>query len=329
MIKTINIFYDEPQNDRWIKYDRYPRNLIRRLIRGKKRPGGVGMIVLNLMKGLDLLGVPYRLNDYRYARAHPEEIVCLIGMPFLLYTRSWKNPILFGAGIFSHPISCPDLLSRYPQVKKILVPGEWMRRMFEPFYQEKVMAWPVGIDTAKWSPDIKGATIIDFLLYDKVRWQHDRYEQDLLQPVRDLLDSRGFSYQVITYGQYQPEELAAALKTCKSALFFCEHETQGLAYQQILSTNTPILAWDRGGYWQDPAYFPDQVKYGPVSSVPYWDERCGITFTGMSDFELKLNLFVAGLPGFKPRDYIMENLTLEKCAEAYVHIYNEILRAQR
>ncbi|SDE03905.1 hypothetical protein SAMN05216464_103424 [Mucilaginibacter pineti] len=280
------------------------------------------------MKGLDRLGVTYRLNDYRYASKHPEEIVCIIGMPYLLYTKSWRNPIIFGAGIYSHAIECPDLLLRYPNVKRVLVPGEWMRQMFEPFYGEKVIAWPVGTDTDQWSPEIKQAPEYDFLIYNKIRWQHDYYEETLLAPIRAVLEKKGLSYRTITYGHYKPEELLAGLQLCKNVLFLCEHETQGLAYQQILATGTPVLAWDRGGFWQDPAYYPQRVQFSPVSSVPYWDKRCGLTFTAFSDFESKLTAFLIGARDFRPRDYVMENLTLEKCADNYLGIYNQILQEQ-
>jgi len=102
----------------------------------------------------------------------------------------------------------------------------------------------------------------------------------------------------------------------------CEHETQGLAYQQILSTNTPILAWDRGGYWQDPEYYPGRVCYEPVTSVPYWDRRCGETFSALSDFATALKTFTGALAknGYSSRKYILENLTLEKCASEYMNI---------
>ena len=64
----LNIFYEEPDPDRWIKFDRYPRKLIRRVIRGKDRPGGVMMVALGLMAGLDKLNVPYRFNDFSYIK---------------------------------------------------------------------------------------------------------------------------------------------------------------------------------------------------------------------------------------------------------------------
>ena len=92
----------------------------------------------------------------------------------------------------------------------------------------------------------------------------------------------------------------------------------------LQTTNTPILAWDRGGYWQDPYYYPDKVKYQPVSSVPYWDERCGMKFEDAADFEPQLEAFLNNLQQFSPRNYILENLTLEHCARNYLNIYRQV-----
>ncbi|HEY4197355.1 MAG TPA: hypothetical protein VGM63_17555, partial [Mucilaginibacter sp.] len=323
-VKPLNLFYEEPDPDRWIRFDRYPRRLIRRIIRGKMQPGGVGIITVNLKKGLDKLGVPYRMNDYNYIKKHPEEIACIIGKPQVLFERKWVNPVILGAGVYSHPIECPNLFSKYPNVKRILVPGEWMRIMFEPYYHNKVFAWPVGIDTAVWSPELKGQPEFNFLIYDKIRWQHEQYQQELIDPVCRVLDNHSLNYQFIKYGNYTPDELRTKLSNSKSVIFLCEHETQGLAYQQILATGTPILAWDRGGYWQDPYYYPEKVKFGPVSAVPYWDERCGVKFTSADDFDEQLKSFLNKLPGFNPHSYIMENLTLEKCAELYLDIYKQV-----
>lgn len=322
--KPLNLFYSEPDPDRWFKYDRYPRRLIRRIARGKQRPGGVMQIAINLMHGLDKLGIPYRLNDYRYIQKKTSEIACIIGKPQVLFDRNWKNPILFGAGVYSHPIECPDLFIKHPTVKKILVPGAWMRDMFETYYQQKVATWAVGIDTDTWSEDAKGEPKFDFLVYDKVRWQHNKYQTELINPIYQILDKYSLSYQSIRYGTYEPPGLLETLKHAKATIFLCEHETQGLAYQQILATNTPILAWDRGGYWQDPYYFPTKVQYQPVSSVPYWDDRCGLKFKQAEEFENILTKFLNQQSNFKPRDFVLENLTLEKCAQDYLNIYTEV-----
>lgn len=323
MDKPLNLFYEEPDPDRWIKFDRYPRRIIRRLLSGKTRPGGVMMIAINLMKGLDKIGYPYRFNDYKHIKKHPEEIACIIGKPQVLFDRKWNNPVIFGAGIYSHPIECPDLFKKYPNVKRFLVPGEWMRIMCEPFYGDKVIAWPVGIDTEQWKP-YGGERTFDFLIYDKIRWEKEKLAAELVKPITDILDQHGLKYQFIHYGNYTHAELEEKLRASGAVIFLCEHETQGSAYQQILATNTPILAWDRGGYWQDPAYYPERVKFAPVTSVPYWDARCGVKFDGAVDFEAKLKEFQSRLNGFHPRDYILENLTLEKCAERYLEIVRSV-----
>ena len=70
----LNIFYEEPDSDRWIMFDRYPRRLVRRLWRGRPRPGGQQRIFLNLCAGLDRIGIRYRVNDYRHARRNPRQL---------------------------------------------------------------------------------------------------------------------------------------------------------------------------------------------------------------------------------------------------------------
>jgi hypothetical protein len=325
-VTPLNLFYGEPEPDRWLPFDRYPRRMVRRLLRGAPPVGGQRRLFLNLCAGLDGLGVPYRVNDYRHARRHPDELACIVGKPFLLDAEEWKNPILFGAAVFSHPDECPDLLQRYP-VRAVLVPGEWMRRLFEPAYGTAVRAWPVGIDTDLWSPSQKTKDV-DVLVYDKVRWEHDKFEKALIDPVLDALRRRGLCLETIRYGHYKEESFRALLGRSRAMVFLCEHETQGIAYQQALACGVPILAWDRGGFWQDPSYYPHKVRFGPVSSVPYWDNRCGLRFADASEFPARLDEFLDALAAGRltSRDYVLENLTLERCARQYLDIATDVMR---
>jgi glycosyltransferase involved in cell wall biosynthesis len=322
---VLNLFYQEPDSDRWLPYDRYPRRAIRYIVdhlyRGTQPPGGQRMVYRNLKKGLDRLDIPYRDNDFRYIRKHPGELACIVGKPNVLDDYDWKNPILFGASVFSHPLDCPDLFERYP-VRKMLVPGPWMREMFESHYDDdKIEAWPVGIDTGKWKPT-NGEKDVDVFIYDKVLWGREEREKTLTQPIRDALERRGMSFEELRNGSYKPPDLADKLAHCKACIFLCEHETQGIAYQQMLASSVPLFAWDRGGQWLDPEYYPDQVQFGPVSSVPYWDERCGMTFEDADAFDEHFDTFWERVEAdaFEPRAYILENLTLEKCAQQYVDI---------
>ncbi|MDE2465466.1 MAG: glycosyltransferase family 1 protein [Alphaproteobacteria bacterium] len=317
---ALNLFYAEPDPDRWLAYDRYPRRIIRRLLRGPHLPGGQMRMFLNLCQGLDRLGIAYRTNDYGYARRHPNELACIIGKPCVLDRMDWKNPILFGAAVHSHPSADPDLLQRR-DIRKILVPGEWMRQMCVPVWGDRAFVWPVGIDTAWWSPT-ETAKRHDVLLYVKLRWDQDRVVPTLLDPIRAFLQQKGLDVHEIRYGAYRPEEYRAALRASRSMIFLCEHETQGLAYQEALSCGVPVFAWDRGGPWTDPEFYPHRVVYEPVSSVPYWDGRCGMRFCDAEDFAQGFEMFFDAVSrqGFSPRDYILDNLTLEKCAGHYVEI---------
>lgn len=324
---VINLFYEEPDDDRWFKYDRYLRKIIRRIVRGKEKIGGVKLIAVQLMKGLDNLGIPYRFNDYKYAKNNPKELIGVIGKPHIIFERKFNNPILFGAGVFSHPSDCVDFFDQYPNVKKMLVPGMWMEEMCKPFYGNKVTAWPVGIDTKAWNKNLKEKeSTIDFLIYDKIRWEHSTYNQSLILPIKAKLDNSKLTYETIKYGQYNHIELKDKLAHCKAVIFLCEHETQGQAYQQILATDTPILAWDKGGFWKDPSYYPS-VKFEPVSSVPYWDRRCGLKFKNAHEFNVVLDHFMIyeQKNNFSPRNYILENLTLEICAKKYTDIYYNLI----
>jgi hypothetical protein len=326
MPEKLNLFYEEPDPDRWLPYDRYIRKAVRRIVRGPSRPGGVMMVAFDLMRGLDKLGIPYRFNDYQHVKKNPCELIGVIGKPHLIFEKRFKNPIIFGAGVYSHPIDCPKLFEDYSNVKKMLVPGPWMEQMCKPYYKDKVISWPVGINTEVWNNDIKCNELLDFLIYDKIRWDHSTYEINLINPIIKHLQQKGLSYQIIRYGHYTHTDLKRKLSVSKAVIFLCEHETQGLAYQQILATNTPILAWNRAGYWQDPSYFPHKVKYQPVSSVPYWSERCGSKFSDFKDFPDKLLEFLDLLNSgyFFPRNYILDNLTLEKSAALYLDIYNQV-----
>lgn len=323
----LNLFYQEPDEDRWFPLDRFPRRVVRRIVRGPRRPGGQMLVFLNLCKGLDRLGVPYRTNNYRHCRRNPAELACIVGKPWVLDRQAWENPILFGASVFSHPCDDPDLARRLP-VRRILVPGPWIRDMFEPAWPGLVRDWPVGIDTDRWAPPppSHAPKRTHVLVYDKIRWRRDELTPLLVDPLLRRLEALGIPYRKIQYGFYREEDYQAMLADTLGMVFLCEHETQGLAYQQALSAGVPVLAWDRGGEWQDPSYHPDRVRFGPVSSVPYWDARCGLRYEGPAQLEAQLDAFVAGLRehAYSPRDYILDNLTLEKAASAYLGHVREL-----
>lgn len=67
-----------------------------------------------------------------------------------------------------------------------------------------------------------------------------------------------------------------------------------------------------------------------MSSVPYWDERCGAKFPDIAGFEAGWDDFWAGCAGgaFDPRGFVLDNLTLEQRALQYYEIALSIMRAE-
>lgn len=108
----------------------------------------------------------------------------------------------------------------------------------------------------------------------------------------------------------------------RAMVYLSRHETQGIAAQQVLAADVPVFAWDEGGFWQDPQYYPGRVKFEPVTSVPYWDDRCGVKFRTGTEIAPAFDTFWRGVEGgvYCPRQMIVENLTLERCASKYVSL---------
>ena len=314
------IYFIERPTDRWFRGDHRFREPVRRLLRGPDPIGGIKRVFVNLIKGLDRLGVDY-VTNIPFDQIRPTDMVGVIGLGVdSLNGYRQTNPILAGVAVAAHPTECPKLFEDYP-VSAYVVHCQWVKRMYESHYGPRVATWAVGIDTDEWAPTRDSSERLDFLIYDKVRWDHDRVHRALVDPILTELRRRGLTYEILTYGAYKPNDLLTVLNRAKAMLFLCEHETQGLAYQQALSCNVPLLAWDPG-QWLDPWRYRYGEGYVPATSIPFFDERCGLSFTGLGDFHQKLDQFLTLLSSriFTPRDYVLENLTLEGCAQKYLEL---------
>ncbi len=145
-----------------------------------------------------------------------------------------------------------------------------------------------------------------------------------MQPILSALSRRGLRVAEVKYGSYRLEDYRNLLRRARSMLFLSSHESQGLAYQECLSCDVPVLAWDQG-WCLDPNRFEWGTPNIPASSVPYFDFRCGEKFQDMKEFEVQLDRFLERLScgEFQPRAFIMENLTLEKCARDFLRFFRQ------
>ena len=106
-------------------------------------------------------------------------------------------------------------------------------------------------------------------------------------------------------------------------------ESQGIALQEALATNTPVLVWDvvRLGDWQaspdEMAFFSDAENFAKATCAEYFDERCGLSVRTADELPDALEEMDRRLEEFSPRAYILEELTLAKKARDFVAIYDE------
>jgi hypothetical protein len=275
-------------------------------------------VYLNLVKGLEQISADYATN-IPYRELRPDDMVGVIGLGTnCLDGYDKKNPILAGVAVAEHPAEWPTLFEDFP-VASYVVHSDWVKTMYERHYGPRVSTWAVGIDTDRWTPRSVSRKTVDFLVYDKVRWDHDRVHRAMVDPILAVLTRRQLSYEIIRYGCYRPLDYLSALARSRALLFLCEHETQGLAYQQAMSCNLPVLAWDPQA-WLDPWRYRYGEGIVSATSVPFFDERCGRTFLGAADFADALEAFLPLLRSgsYQPRDYVLENLTLKGCARKYL-----------
>jgi glycosyltransferase involved in cell wall biosynthesis len=326
--KAILLFYQEAERDSFIRHDRYLKRVLRplyNLTHRRRKKTGFRVAFDLLVRALRQQGFTVRINDYATARRYPDYPVGLIGYPCLLDRWKLPNPAVLGSALYDHPMLAPRLMDD-ERFRIYLVASQWYHDLFRPYYGERCVQWYAGLDIEQW-PDTSGyAKDIDFLVYDKIRWDYDQVRAQLLDPIRQRLTERGFRIADIRYLKHDHAGYRQLLARSRAMLFVCEHETQGLAYQEAMAANVPILAWDNG-YWRDPIARQFGEQKVPASSVPFFAADCGERFADFDSFEPALDRFIARLPSLKPRQYVRQHLSLRQSADSYAKYYFSLLNS--
>ena len=289
-----------------------------RTVRRKQVRTGFYTAFVALRTALERHGCDVRVNDFAAAERMPGYPIGIAGYPSVLDAVDLPNPAIFGPGDFGTPAAASTVAAD-PRMRLLIQPSDWFRDYYRASCGDKMVTWFAGIDLARWD-DVSGCNkSVDVLIYDKIRWYRDRQVPAVLDRLVALLEARGLTYRILRYGHHHQGEFAKGLRDSRSLAFLCEHETQGLAYQEALASGIPVLAWDEGEF-VDPQLRDAAVAGLTVSSVPYFDARCGVRFR-LADIEQALDRFWAARDSFRPRDYVAEALSMEASAKAYLALY--------
>lgn len=177
---------------------------------------------------------------------------------------------------------------------------------------------PFGVDTEKFNEIKPLKERANVLLYTKHREFKD------IDQMKDFLINKGVDFKIFDYDQrYNESEYIDYLHDSKYAIIVDAHESQGFALQEIMSSNVPLLVWSVKSMNQEAGQnYPDF----PATSIPYWDEKCGEFFYDFKDMESIFDLFLSRLEhGFyKPREFILENLSMEICEKKMMDLIENI-----
>lgn len=168
----------------------------------------------------------------------------------------------------------------------------------------RICVLPIGVIKKKklLNPNKKNFRNEKCLVYFKNRKQED------LVKVLDLLKNKKINFDLVKYGKYQNSTLIRLAKRNKFGILINSTESQGFAVQEMLSNGLPLLVWN-----ERKSKFEGIEING--TSVPYWDENCGIKVDNFEELKNNLDFFIKDLDKFLPQKIINEFLTYEKFLE--------------
>ena len=172
---------------------------------------------------------------------------------------------------------------------------------------------PFGVDTEKYKllNNIPRHDKNRVFLYKKSRSHNDYHV------ITQFLQKRNIDFKVFSYNQrYSENEYLEYLQHAKYGIWVGIHESQGFALEEALSCDVPLFVWNVTSMNQEIGPNYDNI---PATTIPYWDERCGEYFHRQHEMERTFDLFLSKLDTYKPRDYVVENLSFDACENIFTN----------
>jgi len=198
-------------------------------------------------------------------------------------------------------------------------PSEWAAKVWQTNQlcaNIRVAPLSFGVDTEKFKEEIPLNERNKIFIYFKTR------HPSLLNVIKSFLQSKNLTFEIFNYNtRYDEETYKNCLKHAKFGIWIGRHESQGFALEEALSCNVPLLVWDVKSMNEEYGYNYQDI---PATSIPYWDERCGEYFYNINELETTFQKFLNNISTYKPREYILENLSFDKCEEKLINLVNNI-----
>jgi hypothetical protein len=200
-----------------------------------------------------------------------------------------------------------------------ITPSEWVMQCWKlsPYSNGlNFMSIPFGVDTHKFC-EIKPFVDRNFVfIYYKSRQPQE------LQCIEKFLNEKDIQYKIFSYhSKYNESDYLDFLQNSRFGIWVDAHESQGFALEEALSCNVPLLVWNIQSMNQEYGQNYPDIK---ATTIPYWDDRCGEFFYDTSDFPEKSKRFFQRLNLYKPREFVLENLSIPVCEKMFINMIEQL-----
>lgn len=267
---------------------------------------GPAKVVNNLFESLQQEKILYAINEEKYQYnllLHYDEMGqekhskltlenCVIGPSFWVFDEYGKF-----------------LIEHQEYYKGVIAPSDWVKNKYITKFniqENKIFVWPVGIEDLDDTKNIE----YDCLIYFKRRSERE------LSIVKNFLESKNISYKILRYGSYDQQNFIEELSKVKFCFLLNGSESQGIAVQEIMSTNTPLFVWDCVE-WLDQG---EEYRV-PCSSVPYWSDECGELISSESDLDNSFTKFYDKISTYNPKNYVKRELSYKASVQKLLDIF--------
>jgi hypothetical protein len=178
----------------------------------------------------------------------------------------------------------------------------------------KISSLPFGVETNKFNEIMPIENRTNVFLYFK------RRKPTELNKLVSFLNNQNIQVKIFDYNsRYSEEEYLHYLQNSKYGIWIDAHESQGFALEEALSCNVPLLVWNIKSLNQE---YMCKYHDAPATTIPYWDDRCGEYFYSFDELENTFNKFLSKIKTYKPREYILENLSIDVCEKKFIELIN-------
>jgi len=264
-------------------------------------------LVRSVVEGLRAIGADFNFNPGRLA-----DLARVVYAPAnealrqaAALKREGRIDYLVAGPVNALFVDESDGILQMPEIDRVIVPHEWALEFYRdaPALEAKSRVCPCGIDTERWKPALPATEKRLAVVY----WKSgdEAFCEQVEQIVRRCgLEPRRLRSLHGEHAMFDPGDYRRLLDQSAIGVFLSTFETQGLALAEAWSMDVPTVVWDPQGtaQWRG-------RSFESRSSAPYLTPATGRRWRTIDELEPALRGALADRSAFRPREWMLANMT--------------------